>query len=60
MDWFSTENDLLWYVGIIVAFLAFFVWNSLRLKKNRSKQKERNFKKRYMERKKEHRTSEDD
>ncbi len=53
MDWFSTDNDLLLYIGIIILFLLFFIWNSLRLKKNRSKQKERNFRKRYMERKKE-------
>lgn len=51
-EWFSTDGNLLWYLGIVIAFFAFFIWNSTRLKRNRAKQKERNFRKRYMERKK--------
>jgi len=53
MDWFSSENDLLWYLGIIIVFFAFFIWNNRRLKQNRNDRKNRNFRKRYIERKKE-------
>ncbi len=53
MDWFSTNNDLLWYLGIIILFFVFFIWNNRRLKRNRKNRKNRNFKKRYLERKKE-------
>jgi hypothetical protein len=45
------DNDLLLYIAIIVVFLAFFIWNNLRLKRNRENRKNRNFRKRYMERK---------
>ncbi len=51
-EWFSTDSDLLWYLGIVIAFFAFFIWNSTRLKRNRAKQKKRNFRKRFMDRKK--------
>jgi len=50
---FFKDNDLLLYIAIIVIFLAFFIWNNLRLKRNRENRKDRNFRKRYMERKKE-------
>jgi len=53
MNTFFKDNDLLLYIAIIVIFLAFFIWNNLRLKRNREKRKDRNFRKRYMERKKE-------
>ncbi len=52
-DWFSSNEDFLWLLGIIIVFFVFFIWNTTRLKKNRTKQKERNFRKRYMERKNE-------
>lgn len=52
-DWFTTSDDFLWLLGVIIAFFVFFVWNTSRLNKNRTKQKERNFRKRYLERKKE-------
>lgn len=47
------DNDLMLYIAVIVVFLAFFIWNNLRLKRNRENRKDRNFRKRYMERKKE-------
>ncbi|MBA3985514.1 MAG: hypothetical protein H0X63_02830 [Flavobacteriales bacterium] len=47
------DNDTLLYIVLIVLFLFFFLWNSNRLKKNRKHQKDRNFRKRYLERKKE-------
>lgn len=53
MNTFFKDNELLLYIAIIVIFLAFFIWNNLRLKRNREKRKDRNFRKRYMERKKE-------
>lgn len=53
MNTFFKDNDLLIYIAIIVIFMAFFIWNNLRLKRNREKRKDRNFRKRYMERKKE-------
>lgn len=53
MDWFSSENELIWYLGITIVFFAFFIWNNTRLKRNRKNQKNRNFRTRYLERKKE-------
>ncbi|WP_169513775.1 hypothetical protein [Christiangramia portivictoriae] len=41
------------YLLIIVAILAFFLWNSNRSKKIKKERKNRNFRKRYLERKKE-------
>lgn len=58
MNTFFKDNDLLIYIAIIVIFMAFFIWNNLRLKRNREKRKDRNFRKRYMERKKEEAKSE--
>ena len=51
MDKFSSDNHLLWYIGIIIVFFAFFIWNNMRLKRNRNDRKNRHFKKRYMDRK---------
>lgn len=53
MNWFSTDNELYWFLGIVIIFFTFFIWNSKRLKKNRKDRKDRNFRERYMERKKE-------
>ena len=39
------------YLLIIVAILAFFLWNSNRSKKIKKERKNRNFRKRYHERK---------
>lgn len=58
MNNFFKDNDLLIYIAIIVIFLVFFIWNNLRLKRNREIRKDRNFRKRYMERKKEEAKSE--
>lgn len=58
MNNFFKDNDLLLYIAIIVIFLVFFIWNNLRLKRNREIRKDRNFRKRYMERKKEEAKSE--
>ena len=44
------------YLLIIVAILAFFIWNSNRSKKIKKERKNRNFRKRYLERKKEHKS----
>ena len=41
------------YLLIIVAILAFFLWNSNRSKKIKKERKKRNFRKRYHERKRE-------
>jgi len=41
------------YLLIIVAILAFFLWNSNRSKKIKKERKNRNFRKRYHERKRE-------
>jgi len=44
------------YLLIIVAILAFFLWNSNRSKKIKKERKNRNFRKRYLERKEEHKS----
>ncbi|TBW26479.1 hypothetical protein [Gramella sp. KN1008] len=41
------------YLAIIAVFLAYFLWNSRRAKKLRKDRKNRNFRKRYFERKQE-------
>ncbi len=41
------------YLFIIAVFLAYFMWNSKRSKNLKKQRKNRNFRKRYMERKKE-------
>lgn len=55
MPEFFKDNDLLLYIAVIVIFMTFFIWNSLRLKRNRESRKDRNFRKRYLERKKDDR-----
>ena len=47
------DKDLLLYLGIIVLFLGFFLWNRRQTRKNRDARKDRHFRKRYHERKKE-------
>ncbi|MFD2517965.1 hypothetical protein [Salinimicrobium flavum] len=44
------DSDTLLYLVIIVVFLAFFLWNRNRAKKNRENKKNRSFRKRYHER----------
>ena len=41
------------YLAIIAVFLAYFLWNSGRAKKIKKQRKNRNFRRRYLERKKE-------
>ncbi|QYA24041.1 hypothetical protein G3I01_00470 [Gramella sp. MT6] len=41
------------YLTIIAVFLAYFLWSSRRAKNIKKQRKNRNFRKRYMERKKE-------
>jgi len=41
------------YLAIIAIFLAYFLWNSRRVKKIQKNRKNRNFRKRYLERKQE-------
>ncbi|MDX1544697.1 MAG: hypothetical protein R3214_12205 [Christiangramia sp.] len=41
------------YLAIIAVFLAYFMWNSRRAKKMRKDRKNRNFRRRYFERKQE-------
>lgn len=43
------DNDTLLYIAIIVVFLAFFLWNRHQTKKIREGKKNRNFRKRYHE-----------
>ncbi|MFD0977913.1 hypothetical protein [Salinimicrobium gaetbulicola] len=43
------DNDTLLYIAVIIIFLAFFLWNKRQTKKNREDQKNRNFRKRYHE-----------
>lgn len=45
------DNNLLLYVFIIIVFIGFFLWNGKKTKKNRQDQKDRNFRKRYHEKK---------
>ena len=45
------DNDTLLYLGIIIVFLAFFLWNRRQTKKNRENKKNRNFRNRYHEKK---------
>ncbi|MGI0107898.1 hypothetical protein [Salinimicrobium sp. WS361] len=45
------DSDTILYIIIIVVFLAFFLWNGNRTKKNRELKKNRNFRNRYNERK---------
>lgn len=53
MDLLDFDNNLVLYIVLSVVFIAFFFWNNTRLKKNRQSRKGRNFRTRYMERKKE-------
>lgn len=46
------DNDMLLYIAIIIIFLAFFLWNRHRTKKNWEGKKNRNFRKRYHEKRK--------
>ncbi len=39
------------YLALIAAFLAYFFWSSRRAKKIRKQRKNRNFRRRYLERK---------
>ncbi|MCG9972997.1 hypothetical protein [Christiangramia crocea] len=41
------------YLAVIAVFLAYFLWNSRRAKKLRKDRKNRNFRRRYFERKQE-------
>ena len=41
------------YLSIIAVFLAYFIWNSRKSRNIKKQRKNRNFRKRYMERKKE-------
>ncbi|MFV8839634.1 hypothetical protein [Salinimicrobium soli] len=46
------DKDLLLYLVIIVVFLAFFLWNRIQTTKNREQKKNRNFRNRYHEKRK--------
>jgi preprotein translocase subunit SecY len=50
-EWFSLDKDTWLYIVLIIVFLVFFVWNSSRLKKDRNRRSNQNFRKRYYERK---------
>lgn len=41
------------YLSIIAVFLAYFIWNSRRSKRIKKERKNRNFRKRYFQRKQE-------
>ncbi|MDR5589674.1 hypothetical protein [Christiangramia sp. SM2212] len=41
------------YLSIIAVFLAYFLWNSRRTKRLKKERKNKNFRRRYMERKQE-------
>ena len=41
------------YLAIIAVFLAYFLWNSRKAKKIKKQRKNRNFRRRYLERKRE-------
>ena len=49
---FSLDFDLLLYIGIILVFLVFFLWNKRQTKKNREEKRNRNFRNRYHDKKK--------
>lgn len=45
------DRELLIYLGIILVFLIFFLWNKRRIKSKRNTQKNRSFRQRFEERK---------
>jgi uncharacterized membrane protein len=47
---FEFDQETWIYFVLIAVFLVYFIWNSRRAKKNRKAQKNRNFRRRYMER----------
>ncbi|MCP9198335.1 hypothetical protein MKO06_00335 [Gramella sp. GC03-9] len=48
---FDIDQETWIYLLIIAVFLAYFLWNSRRTKKLRKNRKNRNFRKRYFEKK---------
>lgn len=50
---FDLDQEAWIYLTLIIAFLAFFLWNSGRTKKLNKQRKNKNFRKRYLERKRE-------
>ena len=50
------DNDLLLYLSLIFVFLGFFLWNRSRTRRNRDAKKDRNFRNRYHNKKKNKRT----
>lgn len=47
------DQETWMYLALIAVFLAYFFWNSRRAKKIRKNRKNRNFRRRYLERKQE-------
>jgi len=45
------DQETWMYLAIIAAFFAYFLWNSRRAKRLKKDRKNKNFRKRYMERK---------
>jgi len=58
MDYLN--KDSLLYIGLIVLFLAYFLWNKGRGKKSRNNLKSRSFRRRFEERKRERRAEENE
>ncbi|MEO2129191.1 MAG: hypothetical protein ABGW91_13565 [Christiangramia sp.] len=47
------DQETWMYLALIAIFLAYFIWNSRRAKSNRKNRKNRDFRRRYLERKQE-------
>lgn len=47
---FEFDQETWIYFALIAVFLIYFIWNSRRAKKDRKARKNRNFRRRYMER----------
>jgi len=52
VEWFAIDNETLFYIILIIIFLGFFIWNSSRIKKDRKRRADQNFRKRYYQRRK--------
>lgn len=58
MDYLN--NDTFLYIGLTVLFLAYFLWNKGKTRKNKNDFKNRSFRRRYEERKRERRREENE
>jgi membrane protein implicated in regulation of membrane protease activity len=50
---FEFDQETWIYFALIAVFLIYFIWNSRRAKKERKARKNKNFRRRYMERRRE-------